>query len=144
MSADIERRLAEGQEVIVRALELAKHTRELREQIRRLHWRSARHCVGRTRRPRSSPSAVNEQAMSGGSDAHDVRGDRCGHSVVRFTGRGTYEEVRAERDAFAAEFRQWFASPVSRSPIGDWEWTFCPECHPVPSEGASGSEQRAS
>jgi hypothetical protein len=65
--------------------------------------------------------------IAGASDTNGPH--RCHHhDLLHLQGHGSYNEVCAERDEFAAEFSDRLVSPVVRSKTGVWEWTFCAEC----------------
>jgi hypothetical protein len=67
--------------------------------------------------------------IAGASDTDGTESHRCRHhDLLHFQGHGSYNEVCAERDEFAAEFSALLVSPVMRSKTGVWEWTFCAEC----------------
>jgi len=67
----------------------------------------------------------------GASDTDGTEPARCPHHhLLHLQGHGSYNEVCAERDEFAAEFSDRLVSPVVRSKTGSWEWTFCAECPP--------------
>jgi hypothetical protein len=72
---------------------------------------------------------TRRRSIGGASDSGATEPRRCRHSdPLRFPGHGTYREICAERDEFAAEFPDRLVSPVMRSKTGTWEWTFCAEC----------------
>ena len=77
---------------------------------------------------------TRRRRIVGASDSGAIEPLRCRHpNPLRLSGHGTYREICAERDEFAAEFPDHLVSPVMRSKTGTWEWTFCAEC-PAASE----------
>jgi hypothetical protein len=78
---------------------------------------------------RSGFLVTRHRRIGGASDSGATEPPRCCHpDLLRFPGHGTYGEICAERDEFAAEFPDRLVSPVMRSKTGAWEWTFCAEC----------------
>ena len=59
---------------------------------------------------------TRHRRIGGASDSNTTEPQRCHHrDLLRFPGRGTYPEICAERDRFAAEFHDHLVSPVVRS-----------------------------
>ena len=84
---------------------------------------------------RSLFAVTRRYRIVGASDTNGIEPHRCPHrDLLHLRSRGSYDEVCAERDEFAAEFSDRLVSPVMRSNTGVWEWTFCAEC---PRDGRS-------
>jgi hypothetical protein len=72
---------------------------------------------------------TSRRPLRGSSDGVGLRTFHlCDHPLVRFEGHGGFEEMRRQRDAFAAEFGDRFVSSVDRSTAGVWGWSFCATC----------------
>jgi hypothetical protein len=70
---------------------------------------------------------TRRRAIGGGCDGGGV--SHCGHHRVQsFTGHGGYDEACKEREAFAADFKGFYVSPVYKQGPSRWGWDVCPEC----------------